>query len=98
MLRGQLTTNVLLTVAEQNVFDPHWSEEVLDEARRHRPKKTSERKINRRFLYMNAAYPAAMVKGYDHLGARHARRGERPPCVGGGRSQPMLGRGHREHR
>jgi hypothetical protein len=67
VIRGQLTTNILLTLAEQKVFDPHWSQEVLNEMRRNRPKKTSEQKIDRRIRAMNTAFPKAMTTGYDHL-------------------------------
>ena len=67
VLRGQLTTNVLLTLAERRVFDPHWSQEVLDEVRRNRPEGVSEQKIDRRIAAMTRAFPKALTLGYEDL-------------------------------
>jgi predicted nucleic acid-binding protein len=67
VIRGQLTTNILLTLAERKVLDPDWSQEVLDEMRRNRPEETTEQKIDRRIRAMNTAFPKAMTSGYEHL-------------------------------
>jgi hypothetical protein len=37
VLRGQLTTDVLLTLAHERLFTPKWSAEVLQEVKRNRP-------------------------------------------------------------
>ncbi|MFD7153034.1 hypothetical protein ACFV9C_00460 [Kribbella sp. NPDC059898] len=67
VLRGQLQTDVLLTLADYQTFAPRWSAEVLDEVRRNRPEGVPETKIQRRLDTMNRAFPRAMVSGYQHL-------------------------------
>jgi predicted nucleic acid-binding protein len=67
VLRGQLTTDVLLTLADKGAFEPRWSQEVLAEVRRNRPPNLSEAAIDRRLSQMNRAFPQAMVSGYEHL-------------------------------
>ncbi len=67
VIRGHLTTNVLLTLAEHDIVEPHWSQEVLVEARRNRPKRMSEEEFDRRLRAMNGFFPEAMASGYDDL-------------------------------
>lgn len=67
VLRGQLTTDVLLTLAYDERFDARWSQGVLDEVRRNRPPGLPEASIDRRLATMNKAFPRAMVSGHDHL-------------------------------
>ncbi|TDO47816.1 PIN domain-containing protein [Kribbella sp. VKM Ac-2527] len=67
VLRGQLTTDVLLTLAHERLFSPRWSQEVLAEVKRNRPDGVSEAKIDARFDQMNKVFPAAMTSGYERL-------------------------------
>ncbi|ONI73624.1 hypothetical protein BWI15_09290 [Kribbella sp. ALI-6-A] len=67
VLRGALQTDVLLTLAFRDEFQPRWNAEVMDEVRRNRPPGLSEAAIDRRLGQMNAAFPQAMVQGYEHL-------------------------------
>jgi predicted nucleic acid-binding protein len=67
VLRGQLTTDVLLTLADKGAFEPRWSQLVLEEVRRNRPPGLPEAAIDRRLSQMNRAFPTAMVSGYEHL-------------------------------
>jgi hypothetical protein len=61
VLRGQLTTDTLLSLAHARLFEPHWSEQVLDEVRRNRPDGVPEHSIDSRFAQMNKIFPAAMT-------------------------------------
>jgi predicted nucleic acid-binding protein len=67
VLRGQLQTDVLLSLAYARAFEPRWSAEVLDEVRRNRPEGLPERAIDRRLDQMNRVFRAAMVTDYEHL-------------------------------
>lgn len=67
VIRGQLTNDLLLTLAERDVFDPRWSPEVLDEMRRNRPPGVAEKNIDRRIAAMNEYFPRAMTTGYQPL-------------------------------
>ncbi len=67
VLRGQLTTDVPLSLADERLFSPRWSQEVLAEVKRNRPDGVSEAKIDARFDQMNKAFPAAMTSGYERL-------------------------------
>jgi predicted nucleic acid-binding protein len=67
VLRGQLTTDIVLTLAESGVLDPFWSQGVIDEMRRNRPTGVTEARIDRRIAAMNSFFPVAMVSGHDGL-------------------------------
>ncbi|MEU4389787.1 PIN domain-containing protein [Kribbella sp. NPDC023855] len=67
ILRGQLQTDVLLSLAYNRAFEPRWSAEVLDEVRRNRPAGVSEQAIDRRLDQMNRVFRTAMVSDYEHL-------------------------------
>jgi predicted nucleic acid-binding protein len=62
--------DVLLTVAETEVFQVRWSERILEEAersvKRKRPDADST-KISQRFQSMREAFDDAMVTGYEGL-------------------------------
>ncbi len=86
IIRGQLTTNILLTLGEHDIIEPHWSQEVLDEARRNRPKRMPEEEFDHRLQAMNGFFPEAMVSGYEDLKptCRHTRMigmSSRRPCT-----------------
>lgn len=60
--------DLLLRLAEQDVFQPLWSEEILDEVRRNLPKVgVSADKATRRVAAMHRTFPYAMVTGYSDL-------------------------------
>jgi predicted nucleic acid-binding protein len=67
VLRGQLQTDVLLSLAYARSFEPQWSAEVLDEVRRNRPPRLSEAAIDRRLDTMKRIFHAATVSHYEHL-------------------------------
>jgi hypothetical protein len=67
VVRGQLTTDVVLSIASEGVLRPRWSQRVLDEARANRPPGLSEAAIDHRFRAMTRAFPDAMVTGHEHL-------------------------------
>jgi predicted nucleic acid-binding protein len=58
--------DLLLRLAEEEVFLPCWSAEILDEVRRNLPG-VAPAAAERRIAFMNAAFDTAMVTGYEHL-------------------------------
>ncbi|TCC23403.1 PIN domain-containing protein [Kribbella speibonae] len=62
VIRGQQTTDVLLSVALEGVYEPQWTQKVIDEMRRNRPPGLPEADIDRRIRAMNTAFPDAMVE------------------------------------
>jgi PIN domain len=67
VIRGQLTNDILLSLADRDVFEPRWTRGVLDEMRRNRPPGVPEERIDRRIGQMNRAFPDAMVTGHEPL-------------------------------
>ena len=67
VIRGQLTNDILLSLAEREVFNPRWSQTVLDEMRRNRPAGVSEKRIDHRIDAMNSFFPRAMTSGHEGL-------------------------------
>lgn len=67
VIRGQLTTDILMSLAAKKAIDLRWSDEVMREAREHRPEDLSEEAINHRFNTMNHFLPHGRVTGYEHL-------------------------------
>ncbi|MEU4389789.1 PIN domain-containing protein [Kribbella sp. NPDC023855] len=67
VLRGQLTNDIMMTLAHERLYVPQWSAEVLAEAGRNRPQRVGEEAINSRFAQMNRVFPAAMTIGYEPL-------------------------------
>lgn len=67
VIRGQLTNDILLSLAEREVFNPRWSQTVLDEMRRNRPAGVSEKQIDHRIDAMNSFFPRAMTSGHEGL-------------------------------
>lgn len=67
VIRGQLTNDILMSMAHNDVFDPRWSQGVLDEMRRNRPPAVSEAKIDKRIGRMNQVFPDAMTSGHEGL-------------------------------
>jgi hypothetical protein len=68
VLYSIVLTDVLLTLAEDELVSPLWTERILDEAQRN----LAERGFihsGRRFAAMQRAYPTAMIPGprYEHL-------------------------------
>ena len=67
VIRGQLTNDILLSLADRDVFEPRWTQGVIDEMRRHRPERVSEEQIDKRIGTMNKAFPKAMTSGHEGL-------------------------------
>ncbi|MBT8224394.1 MAG: PIN domain-containing protein [Dactylosporangium sp.] len=57
--------DLLLRLAEEDLYEPRWSPAILDEVRRHVP--VSPAAIERRIAFMNAAFEDALVTGYESL-------------------------------
>ncbi|WP_405065460.1 PIN domain-containing protein [Kribbella sp. NBC_01510] len=62
VIRGQQTNDILLSLADNQVFEPRWTQQVIDEMRRNRPPGLSEKAIDRRITMMNAAFEDAMTE------------------------------------
>jgi hypothetical protein len=62
VIRGQQTTDVLLSMASRRLFEPRWTQNVVDEMRRNRPPDLSEADIDKRIMTMNKAFPDAMTQ------------------------------------
>ena len=67
VIRGQLTNDILLSLAENDVLNPRWSQTVLDEMRRNRPAGVTEQRIDRRIAMMNTFFSRAMTSGHERL-------------------------------
>lgn len=74
-LYGALTRDVLLTLAEEDVFDPFWSLEIQDEWTRNLIGRYSlpPEQVARTAAKMNEAFPSAMVVAAPALEARFPR-------------------------
>ena len=62
VIRGQQANDILLSLADREVFEPRWTQNVVDEMRRNRPPGVSEASIDRRITMMNRAFPEAMTE------------------------------------
>lgn len=58
--------DLLLRLAEEDVFVPRWSDTILDEVRRNLPG-ISPAAVERRITFMNAAFEEARVTSFEHL-------------------------------
>ncbi|MBL7620609.1 MULTISPECIES: PIN domain-containing protein [unclassified Frankia] len=58
--------DLLLRLAEEQVFVPRWSAHILDEVARNLPAQ-SRSAAERRIRYMTEAFHGAAVSGYEHL-------------------------------
>ncbi|MDX6280612.1 MAG: hypothetical protein QOH03_1683 [Kribbellaceae bacterium] len=67
VLRGQLTTDIMLSLADNKLYEPQWSAEVLDEVKRNRPAGVTAERADARFAQMAKAFPEALVADYQHL-------------------------------
>jgi predicted nucleic acid-binding protein len=67
VLRGQLTTDVVLSLADNNLYEPQWSAQVLAEVKRNRPAGVTAERADARFARMADAFPEAMITDYEHL-------------------------------
>ncbi|HET8660780.1 MAG TPA: PIN domain-containing protein [Micromonosporaceae bacterium] len=57
--------DLLLRLAEEEVYRPRWSAQILDEVRRNLPGVPAA--AERRIAFMNVAFDTAMVHGYEYL-------------------------------
>lgn len=69
VLVPQRLSSLLLTLAEHDLFQPRWSEEILDEVERTLIHKLGldPVKASRRLDAMRRAFPRAMVTGHEDL-------------------------------
>jgi len=65
VIRGQLTTDIMMSLAAKEVVVLRWSHKVMAEARRNRPIGVSQEAIDRRLAKMNRFIPLAMVTGFE---------------------------------
>ena len=70
VLHPQILCDLLLRLAEHDVFRPLWSTKILEETAesilRRRPD-LDGRRLRKRMEAMNEAFPDASVSGYEHL-------------------------------
>lgn len=59
--------DTLLRLGEAEVIRPHWSHDVMDELERSLAKAIGVDRARKRRLTMEAAFPEAMVTGYDRM-------------------------------
>lgn len=79
MMRALLDANVffsmwtidpLLSFADSEMFEPLWSERIMAEAREHLPRvwgQATTSGVDRYLRLVNAAFPHAMIRGWEHL-------------------------------
>ncbi|MGR3375338.1 PIN domain-containing protein [Salipiger abyssi] len=73
VLAGALRRNMLLSLAEAGLFRPRWSNRVLDETQRAIARITKgDTDGSRQRAAINAAFPEAMVTGYEIFEGRLA--------------------------
>jgi predicted nucleic acid-binding protein len=61
VIYGQQTTDILLSLANRDVFEPRWTQRVIEEMRRNISPDLAPTGIDRRIRTMNQAFPAAMT-------------------------------------
>jgi len=66
LIPNALCDLLLLRLAEEEVYRPRWSAQILNEVRRNLPGVPAPA-VERRIAFMNAAFDTAMVIGYEHL-------------------------------
>lgn len=65
-----VAADILMRLAERDLYRPVWSNRILDETRRTVLKlhpKLTEGQVERRLSYMNDAFEDALVTGWEHL-------------------------------
>jgi predicted nucleic acid-binding protein len=67
VLFGGALNNVLLTLAESDVFRPLWSDQILDELRTNLSKRIDPQNVEKRIKAMTESFPDSTVEGYDYL-------------------------------
>lgn len=60
--------DTLLRAAEENLFEPRWSPDILDELRRSliRDARAEERDVARLIAFMTSSFPRALTMSYQH--------------------------------
>lgn len=67
VLFGEVVNDVILRLAEELLFTPYWSGDVLDELERNLTPRIGKERAQRRICAMNSAFPDATVEGYAPL-------------------------------
>lgn len=65
VLVPSMLTDLLLRCAEHDLYAPYWTDEILGEVARNLPDSVSEAAVLHRISMMKAAFPEAMVTGYE---------------------------------
>lgn len=66
-LFGELVNDLILRLAEEHLYAPYWSQQILDELRRNLQLRIGEERSAQRVNAMSAAFPEALVIGYESL-------------------------------
>lgn len=64
-LFGELVNDLILRLAEEHLYAPYWSQQILDELRRNLQLRIGEERSAQRVNAMTAAFPEALVTGYE---------------------------------
>lgn len=66
-LFGELVNDLILRLAKEHLYAPYWSQQILDELRRKLQLRIGEERSAQRVNAMTAAFPEALVIGYESL-------------------------------
>lgn len=66
-LYGSLIADLVLRFAEQRLYAPYWSPDVLKELETALAERIGKERVRRRVGQMEWAFPDAMVRGYEDL-------------------------------
>lgn len=66
-LFGELVNDLILRLAEEHLYAPYWSQQILDELRRNLQLRIGEERSAQRVNAMTAAFPEALATGYESL-------------------------------
>jgi predicted nucleic acid-binding protein len=66
-LFNELINDLILRLAEEHLYAPYWSQQILDELRRDLQLRIGEERSAQRINAMTAAFPKALVTGYESL-------------------------------
>jgi hypothetical protein len=83
VIRSQLTTDILFTLAEHELLGPFWSQGVIDEMRRNRPAGVTEQRIDRRIGTMNEERWESRRDRALSWSYPGDRAGQEPPAIAG---------------
>lgn len=65
VLYGELVNDLILRLAEERMFVPYWSQDVLDELEGNLAQRVGDERAATRLAAMTGAFPDALVTGYE---------------------------------